>query len=158
MAQYNDEELSFRIVLYQPEIPLNTGNIGRLCLGANAELHIIKPMRFFINDKNIKKAGLDYWEKVKLFIHDSFEDYVSSNVGSLYVCETAPGKVYTEATYTKGDSFLFGPESRGLPADILEKYSGNIINIPMTNDIRSINLCNSVAIVLYEAMRQVGCW
>ena len=150
-----DEKITFRVVLYQPEIPENTGNIGRLCLGANAELHIIKPMRFFLNDKYIKKAGLDYWEKVKLFIHDDWNSFLQRYPdNNLYLASTKGNTLYTDINYKQGDILVFGPESRGLPLDLLNKYSDNIITIPMNNEIRSINLSNSVAIVLYEAIRQ----
>ena len=150
-------EINFKIVLYNPEIPANTGNIGRLCLGANAELHIIKPMRFFINDKYLKKAGIDYWEKVKLFLHDDWESFVANYPkDNIYLCSTKGKRLYTDVSYQKNDILVFGPESRGLPEDMLNEYGDKVITIPMHKDIRSINLCNSVAIVLYEGMRQVS--
>ncbi|MCL2063115.1 MAG: tRNA (cytidine(34)-2'-O)-methyltransferase [Candidatus Cloacimonetes bacterium] len=157
-----DRSLSFRIVLYNPEIPQNTGNIGRLCIGANAELHIIKPMRFFINDKYLKKAGMDYWEKVKLFIHDDWNSFLTQcgisllTNNNIYLCSTKGKKSYTDIVFKKGDIFVFGPESRGLPEEMLNKYNDKVITIKMTKDIRSINLCNSVAIVLYEGLRQIN--
>ena len=158
MDQTHDE-ISFRIVLFQPEIPLNTGNIGRLCLGANAELHLIKPMKFFINDKYIKKAGLDYWDKVKLFIHDDWPSFLNKyRDHNKYFCETKGEKHYYSPNYKQGDIFIFGQESKGLPDNIIYSDAGELITIPMYKELRSINLCNSVAIVLYEAMRQVGCW
>ena len=154
MAEYN-EQISFRIVLYQPEIPANTGNIGRLCLGANAELHIIKPMRFLMNDKQIKKAGLDYWNNVKLFVHDSLDDLIEKyQDNSIYFCTTKTKQVYTDCSYRFGDLFVFGPESRGIPEEILSKHSATNITIPMHSEVRSINLSNSVSIILYEALRQ----
>jgi tRNA (cytidine/uridine-2'-O-)-methyltransferase len=148
---------SFRVVLYQPEIPANTGNIGRLCVGCGAELHIIRPMRFFLDDKHLKRAGLDYWDKLHLFFHDSIEDLISKYPDNhIYFCTTKTKQIYTERTFKKGDLFVFGPESRGIPEDILLKYKDTNITIPMTGDIRSINLANSVSIVLYEAWRQIG--
>jgi len=146
----------FKIVLYQPEIPSNTGNIGRICVGANLELHIIKPMRFLLNDKLLKRAGLDYWHKLDLTIHNSLEDllakYPDNNV---YYCTTKTDKIYTKVEYKRGDAFVFGPESRGIPEDILFSNREKNITIPMTGEIRSINLSNSVAIIAYEALRQV---
>jgi len=149
--------MPFRIALYQPEIPLNTGNIGRLCLGANAELHLIKPMRFFIDDQHIKRAGLDYWHKVDLTLHDDWQAFLSTITNSnIYLCSTKATTPYHQCTFCPGDTFVFGPESRGLPPEILSHYPDKMIKIPMSPDIRSINLANSVAIVLYEALRQIG--
>ena len=145
----------FKIVLYQPEIPANTGNIGRLCVGADCELHIIKPMRFMINDKYLKRAGLDYWQDLKFFLHDDLAElqaqFPESNT---YFCTTKTERKYTEPEYKDGDIFVFGPESRGIPEDILTNNQTNTITIPMSAKLRSINLSNSVAIVLYEALRQ----
>lgn len=155
MVKHHDE-ISFRIVLFQPEIPANTGNIGRLCLGANAELHIIKPMRFFINDKYLKRAGLDYWDKVKLYFHDSLEELIAQYPNqNIYYCTTKSDRGYHTFKYQQGDIFIFGPESRGIPEDILTEHSDYCITIPMHDEIRSINLCNSVAIILYEGLRQI---
>ncbi len=155
MVKHHDQ-ISFRIVLFQPEIPANTGNIGRLCLGANAELHIIKPMRFFINDKYLKRAGLDYWDKVKLYFHDSLEDLIALYPDQkVYYCTTKSEKSYHKLNYQQGDIFIFGPESRGIPEDILGQNPEYCITIPMHDEIRSINLCNSVAIILYEGLRQI---
>jgi tRNA (cytidine/uridine-2'-O-)-methyltransferase len=156
MAKHNDEELSFRVVLCQPEIPLNTGNIGRLCLGTNAELHIIKPMRFFINDKYIKKAGLDYWEKVKLFVHNDFNSFkILYPQNKFYLIETTGTKLYTDIDYKRGDILIFGSESKGLHDSLLTEFSDRVVSIPMSDNIRSINLCNAVSIVLYEGLRQI---
>jgi len=147
---------SFRIVLYQPEIPANTGNIGRLCVGCNAELHIIKPMRFFLDDKHLKRAGLDYWDKLRLYFHDSIEDLIAKYPENhIYFCTTKTDHIYTEREFVSGDLFVFGPESRGIPEEILNKYKDWNITIPMSGDIRSINLANSVSIILYEAWRQI---
>ncbi|MDP8220699.1 MAG: tRNA (cytidine(34)-2'-O)-methyltransferase [Candidatus Stygibacter frigidus] len=147
----------FKIVLFQPEIPANTGNIGRLCVGADCELHIIKPMRFMINDKYLKRAGLDYWQDLKFFLHNDLsemkEQYPESKI---YYCTTKTYKKYTVPQYQAGDIFVFGPESRGIPENILLENRDNAITIPMSEKIRSINLSNSVAIILYEALRQVG--
>ncbi len=146
----------FKVVLYQPEIPSNTGNIGRICVGANLELHIIKPMRFMLTDKLVKRAGLDYWDKLKIFMHESLEDFMDKYPDiNIYYCTTKTEQKYTSLEYKEGDAFMFGPESRGIPEDILNQYKDYNITIPMTSDIRSINLSNSVAIILFEALRQV---
>jgi len=148
---------NIRVALYQPEIPANTGNIGRLCVGVGAELHIIKPMRFFITDKYVKRAGMDYWDKLTLVFHESFEEFVEAfPTNTIYYCTTKTKRRYTEVSYQPGDILLFGPESRGIPEDILHAHESTNITIPMTNAIRSINLSNSVSIVLYEAWKQLG--
>ncbi len=149
--------MSFKVVLYQPEIPANTGNIGRLCVGSGAELHIIKPMRFILSDKHLKRAGLDYWDKLTLVIHDSYEDFIAKYPDTnIYYCTTKTDKLYTDIEFKDGDALIFGPESRGIPEDILFAHKEMNITIPMTDNIRSINLANSVGIILYEAWRQVG--
>jgi tRNA (cytidine/uridine-2'-O-)-methyltransferase len=146
---------SFNIVLYQPEIPANTGNIGRLCVGANSRLHLIKPFRFLMDDKSLKRAGLDYWHELDLVIHDSIDTILDSvPIDHLYFCTTKSNNSYLEKTYKSDDYFVFGPESRGLPESLLEKYPDRCITIPMSGKIRSINLSNSVAVILYEAIRQ----
>lgn len=151
------ENPSFRIVLYQPEMPANTGNIGRLCVGSNAELHIIKPMRFLLTDKLVKRAGLDYWPKLSIHLHDSFEELITKYPeNNIYYCTTKTDRKFTDLNYNRGDLFMFGPESRGIPEVILKKYESQNITIPMSDEIRSINLANSVGIVLYEAWRQIG--
>ncbi len=148
---------NFHVVLYQPEIPANTGNIGRLCVGTNSMLHIIKPMRFFLTDKLVKRAGLDYWDKLSLEIHDSLDGFLTKFSNSnIYYCTTKTESNYTDRSYKKGDVFIFGPESKGIPEDILNKYQTQNLTIPMSSQIRSINLSNSVAIVIYEAWRQTG--
>ena len=156
-VEMSDSNINFHIVLYQPEIPANTGNIGRLCVGTNSMLHIIKPMRFLLTDKLVKRAGLDYWDKLSLKIHDSLDEFLTEfSDSNIYFCTTKTESNYTDRKYTKGDVFIFGPESRGIPEDILGKYQKNNITIPMNSQIRSINLSNSVAIVIYEAWRQIG--
>ena len=148
---------NFHVVLYQPEIPANTGNIGRICVGTNTMLHIIKPMRFLLTDRLIKRAGLDYWEKLSLKIHDSLEDcLLKFPDNNIYFCTTKTKSNYIDRKYKKGDVFIFGPESRGIPEDILNENKKQNITIPMSSKIRSINLSNSVAIVIYEAWRQIG--
>lgn len=144
------------IVLYQPEIPANTGNIGRLCVGTGATLHLIRPMRFMITDKELKRAGLDYWQQLKLCVHNSIDEiFETFPAEKIYLCTTKASRLYTQPRYHSGDVFVFGPETRGLPHELLEKYRSECISIPMHPDIRSINLSNSVAIILYEAVRQI---
>ncbi|MCF7793645.1 MAG: tRNA (cytidine(34)-2'-O)-methyltransferase [Candidatus Cloacimonetes bacterium] len=148
---------NFKIVLYEPEIPGNTGNIGRLCLGMNAELHLIKPMKFLITDKHLKRAGLDYWHKLKYEVHENLEAFLNKNPNSrMFWCTTKSDNLFTDVDYRKGDIFIFGPESRGIPEAILHKHWQNTIKIPMTDKIRSLNLSNSVAVIMYEAWKQIG--
>ena len=132
----NNDKVNFRIVLYQPEIPANTGNIGRLCLGANSELHLIRPFKFFLNDKYLKRAGLDYWDKVKLFTHNNWDEFIESHHfgdinNNIYLCETNSGVIYTKPKYKPGDIFVFGSESKGLPTSLLsdDKYQKIYINM-----------------------------
>jgi tRNA (cytidine/uridine-2'-O-)-methyltransferase len=149
--------VSINIVLYQPEIPANTGNIGRLCVGSNAKLHIIKPMRFLLTDKYLKRAGLDYWEHLQLQFYSSLEEFCEEHREErFYLCSTKGTKFYTEVEYQDQDYLVFGAETRGLPAEFIAKYRERVIKIPMSDKIRSHNLANSVAIILYEAWRQIG--
>jgi len=147
----------FNVVLYQPEIPSNAGNIGRICVGSNAKLHIIKPMRFLLTDKHLARAGLDYWDKLDITIYDDLSDfYEKCPQNRVYFCSTKGNELYTQVKYEVGDFFMFGPETKGLPNELLKDNNERVIKIPISNDIRSINLANSVAIVLYEALRQTG--
>ena len=131
------------IVLHEPEMPANTGNIGRTCVAAGARLHLIEPLGFSINDKMVKRAGLDYWDKLDVTVYDDFNDF----------CERNPGAKIYMAT-TKDCYIMFGKESAGIPEEILVDHEDTCVRIPMIGDIRSLNLSNSVAIVLYEALRQ----
>ncbi|MDY3909353.1 MAG: tRNA (cytidine(34)-2'-O)-methyltransferase [Eubacterium sp.] len=143
------------IVLLEPEIPANTGNIGRTCVAAGARLHLIEPMGFQINEKQVRRAGLDYWEKLDYVIYDSFSDFLAKNPGArLYMATTKAKHVYSEVSYEDDCYIMFGKESAGIPEEILVDYEETTIRIPMFGDIRSLNLGNSVAIVLYEALRQ----
>ncbi len=145
----------FNIVLYRPEIPANTGNIGRLCVGTNSTLHLIKPFRFLIDDKSLKRAGLDYWPQLDFVIHDSIADIIEIiPQDKLWFCTTKSANSYLERNYRPGDYFIFGPESKGLPEDLLNSYAERCITIPMSAKIRSVNLSNSVSAILYEAVRQ----
>jgi tRNA (cytidine/uridine-2'-O-)-methyltransferase len=149
--------MSLNVVLFQPEIPSNTGNIGRLCVGCSTVLHIIKPMRFLLTDKYLKRAGLDYWEHLELKFYDSLQLFLDQHHDKrLFFFSTKGRKYYSEVEYVDNDFLVFGAETKGLPAQLLEEYKERVIKIPMSDKIRSINLSNSVAVVLYEAWRQIG--
>lgn len=149
--------MSLNVVLFQPEIPSNTGNIGRLCVGCSTVLHIIKPMRFLLTDKYLKRAGLDYWEHLELKFYDSLQLFLDQHHDKrLFFFSTKGNKYYSEVEYTDNDFLVFGAETKGLPAQLIEEYKEKVIKIPMSDKIRSINLSNSVAVVLYEAWRQIG--
>ena len=146
-----------RIVLYQPEIPYNTGNIGRTCVLTNSELHLIKPLGFELDEKKIKRAGLDYWHDVQLFVWESFEEFLENNKGCrVFYATTKTDTRYTDVKFNQDDFIMFGPESRGIPEDILMGNPERCITIPMLPLGRSLNLSNSVAIILYEAYRQTN--
>ena len=146
------------IVVLNPEIPTNTGNIGRTCVLTNTKLHLIKPLGFSLEDKYIKKGGLDYWEKVQLFIWEDFDHFYKENIENkdvnLYFATTKTNQKYLDVKFQKNDFIMFGPESRGIPEEILNKYKEYNITIPMIPMGRSINLANSASIILYEALRQ----
>ena len=143
------------IVLFEPEMPANTGNIGRTCAATKTCLHLIEPLGFKLNEKAVKKAGLDYWDKLELKVYCNLEEFLEKNPGAkLYLATTKAKKVYTEVSYAPDDYLMFGPESRGIPEEILIRYPDSCIRIPMWGDIRSLNLSNSAAVVLYEALRQ----
>ncbi|MDC0534559.1 tRNA (uridine(34)/cytosine(34)/5-carboxymethylaminomethyluridine(34)-2'-O)-methyltransferase TrmL [Francisellaceae bacterium] len=146
------------VALYQPEIPPNTGNIIRLCANTGAALHLIKPYGFELDDKRLRRAGLDYHEFAAVQQYDSFEIFLEKNSTSqIYACSTHGKQSYTDVNYTEHDIFLFGPETRGLPKPYLENCAlSQIIRIPMLKESRSLNLSNSVAIILYEGLRQLG--
>lgn len=143
------------IVLLEPEIPANTGNIGRTCVAAGARLHLIEPLGFRITEKSVKRAGLDYWEQLDVTIYDNYEDFLEKNPGAkIYMATTKAHKNYAEVEYDEDAYIMFGKESAGIPEEILVDHEETCIRIPMFGDIRSLNLSNSVAIVLYEALRQ----
>lgn len=143
------------IVLLEPEIPANTGNIGRTCVAANARLHLIEPLGFRLDEKSLKRAGMDYWKDLDVTTYINYEDFLEKNPGAkIYMATTKAEKVYTEAAFEDDCYIMFGKESAGIPEEILVENKENCIRIPMVGDIRSLNLGNSVAIVLYEALRQ----
>lgn len=145
------------IVLLEPEIPANTGNIGRTCVAAGARLHLIEPMGFRINEKSVKRAGLDYWDKLDVTIYDNYADFLEKNPDAkIYMATTKAKYKYTDVSFEEDAYIMFGKESAGIPEEILVDNQETCIRIPMIGDIRSLNLSNSVAIVLYEALRQHG--
>lgn len=147
----------FHIVLFEPEIPANTGNIIRLCANAGMQLHLIKPLGFDLDDKKLRRAGLDYHEWVSVELHDSYADFLEKNQPQRVFALTTKGKKnYSDVQFEAGDVFLFGPETRGLPASMLAEIGENCLFLPMQPESRSLNLSNTVAIVLYEAWRQTG--
>ena len=150
--------MNLNIVLYQPEIPQNTGNIGRTCVLTNSTLHLIRPLGFEISDKQLKRSGMDYWPQLDYVVYDSFQDFYEKNKGKrIFLSTTKAGKYYDEVEYKEGDFVMFGRESSGVPSEIHQLFEDTSIKIPMleTSD-RSLNLSNSVAIVAYEALRQIG--
>lgn len=147
--------MAFNIVLHEPEIPSNTGNIGRTCVATGTHLHLIRPLGFKIDDKKIKRSGMDYWKDLNLTIYDDWDDFLEKNPEARIFYATTKGRnVYSEVEFKDGDFLVFGKESAGIPEEILIKHPHEAIRIPMGRDIRSLNLSNSVAIVLYEALRQ----
>ncbi len=147
----------FNIVLYEPEIPQNTGNIARLCACSGADLFLVGKLGFSLSDKYLKRAGLDYWNSVNIHKYNNLDELFNEFPNSVfYYLTTKSTNVYTDYKFKEGDFFVFGPETRGLPEDLLKKYWDNAITIPMAEGQRSLNLSNSVAIVLYEAIRQNG--
>ena len=143
------------IVLHQPEIPANTGNIGRTCVATNTVLHLIEPLGFRLNEKEIKRAGIDYCEHLDVRSYINFEEFLEKNPGArIYMATTKAKKIYTEVAFGPDDYIMFGKESAGIPEEILVDYEETCIRIPMLDQIRSLNLSNSVSIVLYEALRQ----
>lgn len=143
------------IVLLEPEMPANTGNIGRTCTATGTTLHLIEPLGFQINDKMLKRAGLDYWEKLDVRLYRDFNDFLEKNPGAkIYMATTKARRTYCEVSYEPDCYIMFGKESAGIPEELLVKHEDTAIRIPMNEEIRSLNLSNSVAIVLYEALRQ----
>ena len=147
--------MALNVVLHEPEIPHNTGNIGRTCVATGTALHLIRPLGFSLDDRNLRRAGLDYWPHLKLFLYDSFEDFMEKNPGArIFMATTKAHQTYAEVQYGPDDFIMFGKETAGIPEEILVDYESTCIRIPMNESIRSLNLSNAVAIVLYEALRQ----
>lgn len=153
--------MKINIVMVEPEIPQNTGNIARTCAATGAKLHLVKPLGFEISDKYLKRAGLDYWDKVEIEEHESLQDFLEKykpEESNMFYASTKATHCYSDVDYSKFDEvfILFGKETKGLPEDLLQKYIENTIRIPMRHNLRSLNLSNSVNIILYEVLRQVN--
>lgn len=146
----------FNVVLIEPEIPPNTGNIGRLCLATGSTLHLVRPLGFSIDDKTLKRAGLDYWKEIDLKLWDSFARLRAAHPeGRFWYLTTKSERAYDRAAFAAGDFLVFGRETKGLPEPLLQANAGRCLTIPMTGKVRSLNLATSVGIVLFEAMRQL---
>ncbi|MDI3481910.1 MAG: tRNA (cytidine/uridine-2-O-)-methyltransferase [Tepidanaerobacteraceae bacterium] len=147
----------FNIVLVEPEIPQNTGNIARTCAATGAVLHLVGPLGFSLEDKYLKRAGLDYWHLVDVKYYDNYRQFEGKNPDAvMFFLTTKAKKCYTDVNYNPGCYLVFGRETAGLPSDILSAHWESCLRIPMVDDARSLNLSNSVAIVVYEALRQNG--
>jgi len=151
--------MKINIVMVEPEIPQNTGNVARTCAATGAKLHLVKPLGFEINDKYLKRAGLDYWDKLEIEEHENLNEFLEkykNELDKMFLVSTKSRHTYSEVEYNKYDEvfFLFGKETKGLPEDTLKKYIEKTIRIPMKPHLRSLNLSNSVAIVVYEVLRQ----
>ncbi len=154
----SDKSNYLNIVLFEPEIPQNTGNIARLCACIGAKLYLVGRLGFNLSDKNLKRAGLDYWDKLDIEHVQTFDELLEKFKDSnFYFFTTKTDRLYTDNKFQRGDFLMFGPETRGIPEGILNKYSANCLTIPMKEITRSLNLSNSVAIASYEAVRQFGC-
>ncbi|MDD4797463.1 MAG: tRNA (uridine(34)/cytosine(34)/5-carboxymethylaminomethyluridine(34)-2'-O)-methyltransferase TrmL [Eubacteriales bacterium] len=148
--------MAFHIVLVEPEIPQNTGNIARTCAVTGAVLHLVGPLGFLLDDKHLKRAGLDYWHLLDIRQYESFADFEDKNPGNYFFLSTKAQKDYAQAAFADGDYLIFGRETKGLPEGLLRLRYDRCVRIPMRSDARSLNLSNAVAIVLYEALRQGG--
>lgn len=146
------------VVLVHPEIPPNTGNIGRLCCAVGIRLHLVKPLGFSIDDRALKRAGLDYWKKVDLVVWDNLEDYLNSvDEARLVLTSSKRGAIFFEVPFNEDDHILFGPETKGLPTDLFMRFPSRIARIPVIPDsVRSLNLSTAAGIIVYEALRQTG--
>ena len=147
--------MALNVVLYEPEIPANTGNIGRTCVATGCRLHLIEPLGFQIDEKAVRRAGLDYWRDLDVTVYRNWQDFLTRNPAApIYMATTKARQVYSEVSYEPDCYIMFGKESAGIPEEILVEYEKTAIRIPMIGDIRSLNLANSVAVVVYEALRQ----
>ena len=146
---------TMNIVLLEPELPANTGNIGRTCVATNTRLHLIEPLGFRLNEKMVKRAGLDYWDKLDVTVYSDYQDFLERNPGAvIYMATTKARKMYTQVSYEPDCYLMFGKESAGIPEEILKEHPDTCVRIPMIGETRSLNLSNSAAIILYEALRQ----
>lgn len=149
--------MPFHIVLVEPEIPYNTGNIARTCAATGAKLHLVRPLGFSTDDRHLKRAGCDYWHDVDITYYDALSEVDQAFPNSrFFYFTTKADKAHTDVSFQAGDVFVFGKESAGLPPELLQENRHSCLRVPMTSDVRSLNLSNSVAIVVYEALRQIG--
>ena len=149
-------ETLLNIVLVEPEIPQNCGNIARTCAATGSVLHLIRPLGFDISDKAVKRAGLDYWHLVDVRVYDDLEDFFQkTGAGNCWLLSTKAPQVYTQASFRDGDYLFFGKETKGLPEDFLKRWKNRCLRVPMREEARSLNLSNTVALVTYEALRQL---
>ncbi len=147
--------MAMNIVLLEPEIPANTGNIGRTCVATGTTLHLIKPLGFSLDEKALKRAGLDYWKDLDVRVYENYADFLEKNNGVVpYMATTKATHIYTDVEYAPDSYIMFGKESAGIPEEILVEHPDKCVRIPMNEEIRSLNLSNSAAIILYEALRQ----
>ena len=147
--------MAVNIVLYEPEIPANTGNIGRTCVATGSRLHLIEPLGFRLDEKSLTRAGMDYWKDLDVTTYINFEEFLEKNPGAkIYMATTKAPRLYTDVSYEPDCYIMFGKESAGIPEEILVENRETAIRIPMIGEIRSLNLSNSVAVALYEALRQ----
>jgi len=148
--------MPINIVLVEPEIPANTGNISRTCAVTGAQLHLVEPLGFDISDKQVRRAGLDYWPHLNVQVHQSLDAFFESTNGVYYYCSTKAKRYYHDVAYEPDCFLLFGKETKGLPEPLIHQNPGHALKIPMREGLRSLNLSNAVSIVLYEALRQQG--
>lgn len=149
--------MAFHIVLVEPEIPANTGNISRTCAATGTWLHLVRPLGFNTDDRTLKRAGLDYWHAVNIEYHDSFQEVKDKYRGSrFFLATTKADKLYTDISFQDGDFLVFGKETKGLSPEILAEHPDTLMRMPMTEAVRSLNLSNAAAIILYEGLRQTG--
>ena len=146
--------MAFNIVLVEPEIPQNTGNIARTCAATGSRLHLIEPLGFAIDDKKLKRAGLDCWHLLDITFYKDLDDFFAKNQGNFYYFTTKAPRHYAQVTYQDGDYLVFGKETKGLPEELLKANPDNCVRLPMIADARSLNLSNSVCVGVYEALRQ----
>ena len=150
----------FHLILHQPEIPQNTGSIGRLCVSTNSSLHLVHPLGFDTSDYYLRRAGLDYWEKLAPVHYDNWDDFLSRNPARrLWFLSTKGRRLHTQVDYRDGDGLVLGCETKGLPPELIERYRESLVKIPMPGDFhRSLNQAQAAAVVLYEALRQIHGW
>lgn len=152
----SEEDVGLHLMLVHPEIPGNTGNVGRLCAGANVWLHLVRPLAFELEDRYLKRAALDYWPHVRLCVHENLDDALRPFPSEkLHFFSKFATTAYTDVTYSPGSVLLFGSETKGFPEDVRQRYAQRLVRIPTTDKVRSLNLSNACAIAAYEAMRQL---